>query len=75
MAGALEYCDEATMKRLLIFDILRGSDSTGLGVLRNNGEAKVLKVAGHALDLLNHKDLEAVLTGSLSKVFLGHNCG
>ena len=73
IAGKLEFKDEGTLKRLLIYDYFRGPDSTGLAALRNDGTVKVAKIASHPLDLFDAKRFGDALSGYNSTVFLGHN--
>lgn len=73
IAGKLEWKDEATLKRLLVFDFFRGPDSTGLAAVRNNGEVKISKIASHPLDLFDMKKFQDALSGHQSSVFIGHN--
>lgn len=73
IAGKLDFKDEATMKRLLIYDYFRGPDSTGFAALRNNGDTKIVKIASHPLDLFDMKKFAEALSGHNSSVFLGHN--
>lgn len=74
VAGKLEFKDEATVKRLLIYDYFRGPDSTGIAVVNKDGtEAKVVKIASHPLDLFDMNKFKAALSGYQSSVFMGHN--
>lgn len=73
ISGKLEFRDEATMKRLLIYDYFRGPDSTGFAALRNDGTCKVAKIPRHPLDLFDTKGFNEALSGWNSTVFLGHN--
>lgn len=73
IAGKLEYKDEATMKRLLVFDYFRGPDSTGFAALRNDETYKVAKIASNPIDLFDMKKFQDALSGHNSLVFLGHN--
>jgi len=74
IAGGLEYRDEATLKRMLLLDYLRGVDSTGLAAVRNkDSEIKVVKAAVNPIDLFGYKNFDMVLTGATSKVLIGHN--
>lgn len=73
IAGKLEHKDEATMKRLLIFDFFRGPDSTGLASYRTNGEVHIAKIASHPIDLFDTGRFTKTLSGHASSVFLGHN--
>ena len=73
LAGALELKDENTLKKLLMFDYFRGPDSTGLAVLRKNGETKVVKMASHPLNLFDSGRYKDAANAYNSRVFLGHN--
>lgn len=74
IAGKLEFRDESLMKRLLLFDYFRGTDSTGFASLnRNNGDTSVVKIASSPIDLFDMKKFNTALTGATSSVFLGHN--
>lgn len=73
IAGKLEFRDEATFKRLLLLDFFRGPDSTGVAVLKNDGNCKVVKMASHPLDLFDAKKYGEAITGYNSAVFMGHN--
>lgn len=73
IAGKLEVMDEATIKRLLIYDFFRGMDSTGLAALRNNGEVKLAKAAVNPIDFFDMKKFQDTLSGYNSTVFIGHN--
>lgn len=73
IAGKLEFKDEATMKRLLLLDYLRGPDSTGLAAIRSNGESKLCKVPSHPLDLFDMGKFKEALNGNSSIAFIGHN--
>lgn len=76
IAGKLEHSDESLMKRLLIFDYLRGTDSTGMAFLRsgtNTPKAGLVKMARNPLDLFDTGSFNKALNGYQSTVFLGHN--
>lgn len=73
IAGKLEFKDEATMKRLLIYDFFRGPDSTGFAAMRNTKEVIVTKIASNPIDLFDMKKFATALSGHNSTVFLGHN--
>ena len=73
IAGDLAFKDEATMKRLLLFDYFRGPDSTGLAVIRRTNEIMVAKLAVNPLDLFDALKFKSALNGSTSKAFIGHN--
>lgn len=73
LAGRLEYKDEATIKRMLLFDYFRGTDSTGIAVVSNKDEAAIVKIASHPIDLFDTKSFTLAVKGFGSKLFLGHN--
>lgn len=73
IAGNLTTKDEATMKRLLLFDYFRGTDSTGLAAVRKNADVIISKMASHPIDLFGTKKFDVALSGYSSLVFLGHN--
>lgn len=73
IAGALEFRDEGTMKRLLLIDYLRGQDSTGLAAIRKTDEVKIAKAAVNPLDLFDMQRFKDALVGHSSKAFIGHN--
>lgn len=73
IAGNLEYKDEATMKRLLMYDYFRGQDSTGLAAIRDNGDVHISKIASHPIDLFDTEKFKKTLSGHASRVFMGHN--
>lgn len=61
------------MKRLLVFDVFRGPDSTGLAAIRKSGEVKIAKIASHPLDLFDSGKFKDALNAFNSVVLLGHN--
>lgn len=73
IAGALGRDDENVMKRMLMLDMERGEDSTGLAAIRNDGEVKIAKVADHPLTLFEMESFKQALNGYNSIAFLGHN--
>lgn len=73
IAGHLEYKDEMTLKRMLVYDYFRGPDSTGVAVLKKNGDSKVAKIASNPIDLFDMKRFSDIVKGYESQVFLGHN--
>jgi hypothetical protein len=73
IAGNLEHRDEGTLKRLLVFDYFRGTDSTGFSALRKLGEVFTSKMASHPIDLMDTKSFQTALSAHNSTVFLGHN--
>lgn len=74
IAGNLQFKDEALIKRLLLFDFLRGEDGTGLAAVRSNGvDVKMSKNGSHPLDLFDRISFKEACNGYQSTVFLGHN--
>lgn len=73
VAGALVARDESLMKKLLLWDWLRGPDATGLAAIRSNGDCVISKVDNHPLTLFEMSSFSRALRGLDSKVFLGHN--
>jgi len=73
IAGNLTLKDEATLKRLLMFDYFRGPDSTGLGSLFADGEVKVAKIASNPVNLFDTTRFRATLNAFKSLAFIGHN--
>jgi hypothetical protein len=70
----LEHKDEATMKRMLLYDFFRGPDSTGFAAVRHaNGDSKIAKIASHPLDLFDMKRFTDALNAYSSMAFIGHN--
>lgn len=73
IAGKLGTVDEAAMRKLLIFDYLRGQDATGIAAIRGNGEVHVVKLAEDPITMFQYKPFNDALNGLKSTVFLGHN--
>lgn len=74
IAGDLKFKDEALIKRLLLFDFLRGEDGTGLAAVRSNGQdVKMSKIGSHPLELFDKVSFKEVCNGYQSTVFIGHN--
>lgn len=73
IAGKLVTKDENTMKRLLMLDYFRGTDSTGFVGIKSAGDVKLAKIASHPLDLFDMQRFKDALNGNASTVFMGHN--
>jgi hypothetical protein len=73
MVGALQYCDEEPMKRMLLDDFWRGEDSTGMAAIRSNGDVRIAKMASHPLHLFEMPKFKEALNANQSCAFLGHN--
>lgn len=57
----------------MLFDFFRGPDSTGFAAIRNNGDAKIAKIAADPITFFDSKKFNDALNGLQSKVFIGHN--
>jgi predicted glutamine amidotransferase len=73
IAGNLEYKDEATMKRLLLFDYFRGTDSTGLASITMGGDTTIAKIASNPIDLFEMPKFKNGLNANVAQAFIGHN--
>lgn len=73
MAGDLGYNDELFMKRLLLLDFFRGTDSTGLAAIRTNGTTSLVKAAVNPITMFDMKSFVKTLNGYQSTAFIGHN--
>lgn len=77
MAGNIVDSDKKALMLLLRFDVTRGWDSTGLGVVTaKDGEIKLHKECGppeYLFAIDDSFDQKGVYTGERGKVFIGHN--
>ena len=73
IAGDLQYVDEGTMRRLLLLDYLRGTDSTGMAAIGKEYDWSISKIASHPIDLFDTLSFRTALTASKSRAFIGHN--
>lgn len=73
IAGNLQYKDELFMKRLLILDYFRGTDSTGMAAIKGKGKVGIAKMASHPINLFDSKRFGQILDGHRSVAFIGHN--
>jgi hypothetical protein len=73
IAGPLVTKDETSIKKLLLFDSLRGLDSVGLAAVRGNGDISLAKLANDPYTFFDSGKFKATCNGMNSKVFLGHN--
>lgn len=73
IAGNLEFKDEAILKKLLLADFIRGSDSTGLAAIRRTNGVQIVKMASHPIDLFDTKRYGTVATAASSCALIGHN--
>lgn len=75
-SGTLNTSDEDVFKNLLLFNTVRGKDSTGIAAiprLDDRGEAMTLKWIGPAIDYLDHPEFNKTLRRGWQSVWLGHN--
>jgi glucosamine 6-phosphate synthetase-like amidotransferase/phosphosugar isomerase protein len=73
IAGDLKYPNELMMKRLLILDYFRGTDSTGLAAIRTTGETVLAKAAVNPITFFDMKSFDKALDAWKSRAFIGHN--
>lgn len=73
VAGDLQLKDEKVLKNLLIFNQVRGTDSSGIGVVPRwkEKEFKIEKAAVPSSVLINNKAYDRAIQG-FNKVFMGH---
>jgi len=74
MAGNIMGNHEKAFKNMLVFDYVRGEDSTGiLGVKKHDEEDYILaKQVGNPFEVLDTKQARDIFAGS-SRILLGHN--
>lgn len=77
MAGNIVESDKKALMLLLRFDVVRGWDSTGLGVVtEKDGEIHLHKEVGapeYLFAIDDNFDQKGIYTGPRGKVFIGHN--
>jgi predicted glutamine amidotransferase len=74
MAGELDGKTDKVLKQLLIFDSVRGEDSTGVAsVGRHNDEVIVAKQLGNPFELFEHRLYPKAIAQSQNRVVIGHN--
>jgi predicted glutamine amidotransferase len=61
------------MKRLLLADYFRGTDSTGMAAVRADGEIVLSKVDSDPITLFQMEPFKKALNGNASRAFIGHN--
>lgn len=72
MMGELTFKHKDVMGDLLYMDTLRGEDSTGISVIRPNGDVETLKLAVPGYDFIKYARFRELLKVS-DNVWLGHN--
>lgn len=72
MAGNLQAAHEHMMKHMLIFDSVRGVDSTGIAAIDTMNNVKMAKSVGDPYMLMETAAFERVFRG-LNNVYIGHN--
>lgn len=58
---------------LLLFDQVRGTDSTGAAFVDDNKTIEVVKAIGHPFNLFETKKYDTLISKMSNKVLLGHN--
>lgn len=74
IAGDISTKDEAAFKELLLFNSVRGEDSTGAASVDkfNDDDITVFKQVGHSVDFLRSRNFDKLMAGS-HRCLLGHN--
>lgn len=73
IAGDLAHRHELFMKRLLLLDFFRGTDSTGLAAIRADKSTALAKAAVNPITFFDMKSFDKALDGWKSTAFIGHN--
>ena len=71
-AGAISANDEKIFRQLLVFDTVRGEDSTGIASVNPDGDVLVAKCVGTPFDLLPRKTASNIFSRA-NRVLIGHN--
>lgn len=72
MAGSIDYKHEKMFRNMLILDVIRGMDSTGVASLSTLGQYKVSKAALCSPEFVNTKLFTGAMQG-FHRILLGHN--
>lgn len=70
--GDISVKVEQAFKQMLIFDSVRGLDSTGVAVIARTGEVSIVKEVGNPFYVLECSRFEKAMKGSI-KGLIGHN--
>lgn len=70
--GPITGAEEKILQQMLIFDSVRGVDSTGIAVVPRTGEVRVAKQVGDPFQLFDTNQYRRALTG-LQRGIIGHN--
>lgn len=74
MAGELDGKTDKALKHMLIFDSVRGEDSTGIAaVARHSEEVVVVKQLGNPFELFEHRMYPRAIAQRTNRVVIGHN--
>jgi predicted glutamine amidotransferase len=74
MAGELDGKTDKALKHMLIFDSVRGEDSTGVAsVGRHNDDVMVAKQLGNPFELFEHRLYPKTIANRQNRVVIGHN--
>lgn len=72
MAGELTAKHDRVLKNLLMMDVVRGEDSTGVAFVPRFGEVKVAKQVGDPFVLFNHNSYNKGIA-QVNRAMIGHN--
>lgn len=70
--GRLGATEEGAFRDLLILDVLRGEDSTGIASVNSHGEVRVDKQVGNTFELLNMHRTDEIWKQQ-NRILIGHN--
>jgi predicted glutamine amidotransferase len=71
--GAIGAVERAAFEKLLIFDQVRGKDSTGVAVIGADGEASIIKRLGSPDVILDSREYSAKASRANNLALIGHN--
>lgn len=74
MAGDLDGKADNIMKQLLIYDVVRGKDSTGIATVgKRDNTVVVAKQLGNPFELFEHHTFRKAVDTRTNRVMIGHN--
>lgn len=74
MAGELDGKADSIMKHLLIYDVVRGKDSTGIATVgKHDSTVVVAKQLGNPFELFEHHTYRKAVDTRQNRVMIGHN--
>lgn len=71
VAGVVDFKSEKMFQNLLFLNQLRGTDSTGIAVVKGNGDNVTFKKAVAAMDFMEMKGFDSALKG-VNRIVMGH---